>query len=117
MRLRSKDIKKKGINWTPSIVLEYLTNILDCFTLCSFVFTPRVSSLVGWLVSEPSQSVVVADMVTDMEVDMLADTVAVIFSDFHIVSVSEPSKSVLWWPTTTCWLTRRWTWLLTWMWS
>ena len=47
----------------------------------------------------------VADMVTDMEVDMLADTVAVILSDFHIVSVSEPSQSVLWWPTTTWWPT------------
>ena len=28
---------------------------------------------VGWLVSEPSQSVVVADMVADMEVDMVAN--------------------------------------------
>ena len=31
---------------------------------------------VGWLVSEPSQSVVVADMVTDMEVDIVADKMA-----------------------------------------
>ena len=43
----------------------------------------------------------VADMVMDMEVDMVADMVAVRLSDFHSVSISEPSQSIemtLWWP-------------------
>ena len=43
----------------------------------------------------------VADMVADMR-KLTTDIVAVIISDFHIVSVSEPSQSVeiiLWWPT------------------
>ena len=43
----------------------------------------------------------VADMVMDMEVDMVGGMVAVRLSDFHSVSISEPSQSIemtLWWP-------------------
>ena len=46
----------------------------------------------------------VANMVMDIVADMLVDMVGLILSDFHSVSVSEPSQNIemiLWWATIT----------------